>query len=102
MFIDYARIRVVAGNGGHGVVSFRREKFVPKGGPDGGNGGKGGDVIAVGSTSINTLLEYRYQKLFKAERGSHGSGKNQAGKSGVDKILYFPLGTIFYDIVDDQ
>ncbi|MCB5230172.1 MAG: GTPase ObgE [Candidatus Cloacimonas sp.] len=100
MFIDYARIKVVAGSGGNGCVSFRREKFVPKGGPDGGNGGRGGDIIAVGSANVNTLLEYRYLKLFRAERGSHGSGKNQAGKSGVDRELLFPLGTIFFDITD--
>ncbi len=98
MFIDYARIKVHAGNGGKGSISFRREKYVPKGGPDGGKGGKGGDVIAVGNENINTLLEYRYLKLFKAKKGKHGSGNNRAGRSGEDMILQFPLGTIIHEL----
>lgn len=102
MFIDYAKIKVHAGNGGKGCISFRREKFVPKGGPDGGQGGKGGDIIAIGNENINTLLEYRYVKLYKAKRGQHGSGKNQTGKSGEDLLLQFPLGTIIYDITDGK
>lgn len=102
MFIDFARIKIKAGDGGKGCVSFRREKFVPKGGPDGGHGGKGGDVVAVGNENKNTLLEYRYQKHFKAKRGLHGSGNNKAGKSGENKILEFPLGTIIYDISDGK
>jgi|SRR5690554_2156482 len=102
MFIDYARIKVFAGRGGKGCISFRREKYVPKGGPDGGHGGKGGDIIAVGNENINTLLEYRYLKHFKASKGQHGSGKNKTGKSGEDLILYFPLGTVIYDIKDGK
>ena len=98
MFIDYARIKVQAGNGGKGCISFRREKFVPKGGPDGGQGGKGGDIIAVGNENVNTLLEYRYLKHFKAKKGQHGSGNNKTGRSGEDLILQFPLGTLIYDI----
>ncbi|MBW6515833.1 MAG: GTPase ObgE [Candidatus Cloacimonetes bacterium] len=102
MFIDYARIKVHAGNGGKGCISFRREKFVPKGGPDGGDGGKGGDIIAVGNENINTLLEYRYLKLYKAKRGQHGSGKNKTGRSGESRVLQFPLGTIIYDITEGK
>ncbi len=102
MFIDYARIKVFAGRGGKGCISFRREKYVPKGGPDGGHGGKGGDVIAIGNENINTLLEYRYLKHFKASKGQHGSGKNKTGKSGEDLVLNFPLGTVIYDITDGK
>ncbi len=102
MFIDYARIKIQAGNGGKGCISFRREKYVPKGGPDGGPGGKGGDVIAVGNGNINTLLDYRYLKHFKAKKGQHGSGNNRAGKTGEDLILQFPLGTIIYEINDGK
>ena len=98
MFIDFSRIKVVAGKGGSGCVSFRREKFVPKGGPDGGDGGKGGDIVAVGDENINTLINYRYKKLFKAKRGHHGSGKKQTGKSAPDIYLSFPLGTIIYEL----
>ena len=71
MFIDYARIKVVSGRGGDGCISFRREKFVAKGGPDGGDGGRGGDIIAVGDENLNTLVAFRYNKLFKAKRGAH-------------------------------
>jgi len=93
MFIDYARVRVKAGNGGDGCVSFRREKFVPKGGPDGGDGGRGGNIVAHGDENVNTLLDYRYNKLFKAENGKHGSGGKKAGASGADTVLRLPLGT---------
>lgn len=101
MFIDYARIRVIAGNGGNGCVSFRREKFVPKGGPDGGDGGKGGDIIAVANENVNTLIKYRYQKVFKAKKGQHGSGNNKTGKSADNIRLEFPPGTIIYDITGE-
>ena len=79
MFIDYAKIRIKAGNGGDGIVSFRREKYVPRGGPDGGDGGKGGDVLAIGDTNLNTLLDYRYHKIFKAGNGKPGAGAKKSG-----------------------
>jgi GTP-binding protein len=102
MFIDYAKIKVKSGNGGNGCVSFRREKFVAKGGPDGGDGGKGGDVIAVGNENINTLIAYRFHKLFKATRGQHGQGSNKTGANGDKKYLEFPLGTEIYDITEGK
>ena len=102
MFIDFARIKVQAGNGGDGCVSFRREKFVAKGGPDGGDGGKGGNVIAVGNENVNTLIAYRYAKLHKAEKGQRGMGSNKTGASGENIFLQFPLGTEIYDISDNE
>lgn len=93
MFIDYAKIRIKSGNGGDGVVSFRREKFIPKGGPDGGDGGRGGDIVAIGDTNINTLLDYRYSKSYKAVTGKCGAGGNKTGHSGADCVLRLPLGT---------
>lgn len=102
MFIDYARIKVEAGNGGHGSISFRREKFAPKGGPDGGDGGKGGDIIAVGDENINTLINFRYTKHFKARNGEYGQGGNKSGAYGENLYIKFPLGTIIYDITDNN
>lgn len=101
MFIDYARIRIKAGDGGDGAVSFRREKFVPKGGPDGGDGGKGGDIIVYGDTNVNTLLDYRYSKRFLAENGKPGSGAKKSGAGGKDTLLRLPLGTEVFKINDD-
>lgn len=101
MFIDYSTIRVKAGNGGDGVVSFRREKFMPKGGPDGGDGGRGGDIIVVGDPNVNTLLDYRYQKLYKAENGKQGSGARKTGASGEPVILRMPLGTEIFEIDEE-
>ncbi len=98
MFIDFARIRIKAGNGGDGCVSFRREKFVPKGGPDGGDGGRGGDVIGIGDQNVNTLLDYRYHKSFKAEDGKYGSGANKHGAGGKSVYLRLPLGTEVFQI----
>ena len=98
MFIDYARIHVRGGNGGNGCLSFRREKFIAKGGPDGGNGGKGGDVIAVASSELNTLLHFRYNKQFFAGKGQHGMGSNKTGHDGENIILKVPLGTEVYEI----
>jgi GTPase len=101
LFIDYAKIRIKSGNGGDGAVSFRREKFVPKGGPDGGDGGRGGNIIAQGDTNINTLLDYRYHKLFKAANGIAGAGARKTGHSGEDLILRLPLGTEIFQIKED-
>lgn len=102
MFIDYARIKIQSGKGGNGCVSFRREKFVAKGGPDGGDGGKGGDVIAVGNENINTLIAFRYNKLFKAKHGQHGQGSDKTGATGENIFLALPLGTIIYDITSGE
>ncbi|HEY8483477.1 MAG TPA: GTPase ObgE [Longimicrobiales bacterium] len=97
MFVDYAVIEVRAGAGGSGAEAFRREKGVPRGGPSGGDGGKGGDVILRGDSHLTTLLDYRYQKHYQAERGQHGQGKNRKGRDGADLILRVPLGTVVRD-----
>ena len=97
MFIDTAEITVIAGDGGNGCVSFRREKYVPKGGPDGGDGGRGGHVYLVVDPALNHLEPFRYRKVFRAERGRHGRGKKQAGRSGADLYLKVPPGTLVYD-----
>ncbi len=93
MFIDRVKIRVAAGNGGDGVTAFRREKFVPRGGPSGGDGGKGGDVWLESDEGLNTLLHLRYNPEHKAERGRHGEGSNRHGKDGADEIVKVPIGT---------
>jgi GTP-binding protein len=98
MFIDRAVVHVVAGAGGAGACSFRREKFVPKGGPDGGDGGTGGSVFVRADENLSTLLDYRYRTLWKAERGTHGKGKNMTGKSGADLFLPVPPGTEVRDV----
>ena len=97
MFIDEAKIRVKAGDGGNGCMAFRREKFVPRGGPSGGDGGKGGDVIMESSERHNTLVHFRFNPEYKAERGRHGEGSNRKGHDGVDVLLKVPVGTIVYD-----
>ena len=96
-FLDQVKIYVKAGNGGSGSPSFRREKFVEFGGPDGGDGGKGGSVILISERNLNTLIDYRYQQHFKAERGKDGSGKNKTGKGGEDLYLKVPLGTQVFE-----
>jgi GTP-binding protein len=93
-FIDEARIRVTAGHGGRGCVSFRREKFIPRGGPDGGDGGKGGDVIFVADERLASLIDFRYVRYYKAQSGAHGKGKRQHGKAGKDRIIPVPVGTL--------
>ena len=94
MFIDRVIVRVIAGSGGSGTASFRREKFAPMGGPDGGDGGKGGDVIIRADANLATLLDYTYRDAWEAERGDHGSGSNKTGRSGQDIVLPVPPGTI--------
>jgi GTPase len=97
VFADEAKIQVKAGDGGDGCVAFRREKYVPRGGPAGGDGGNGGDVWLEANPHDNTLLRYRYNREFKAERGGHGEGSNCHGKSGVDTVLAVPVGTMVFD-----
>jgi GTP-binding protein len=97
MFVDEAIIRVKAGDGGNGCVAFRREKYVPRGGPSGGDGGRGGDVILVASQHHNTLLHFRFNPEHRAERGRHGEGSNRTGRSGADLEVPVPVGTVVYD-----
>ena len=97
MFIDEAKIRVKAGDGGNGCMAFRREKFVPRGGPSGGDGGKGGDIWMESSERHNTLVHFRFNPEYKAERGRHGEGSNKTGRDGGDIVLKVPVGTIVYD-----
>lgn len=99
-FIDVAEIDLQAGDGGKGCVSFRREKYVPRGGPNGGNGGKGGDVIFEAQENLSTLLDFRYKKVIKAPSGQHGMGSDCDGKAGDDMIVPVPVGTVVYD--EDQ
>jgi GTP-binding protein len=98
-FVDEARIHVKAGNGGNGCASFRRERFVPRGGPNGGDGGKGGDVILQADAQLSTLLDLTYPKQILAQKGTHGKGKDQAGRNGEDLIIRVPVGTL---VRDDQ
>jgi GTP-binding protein len=97
LFIDEATIRVKAGDGGNGCLAFRREKYVPRGGPSGGDGGKGGDVIMESSERHNTLVHFRFNPEYKAQRGRHGEGSNKTGREGEDVLLKVPVGTIVYD-----
>ena len=96
-FVDEVEIHVAAGHGGRGAMSFRREKFVPRGGPNGGDGGPGGSVYIVANANLNTLLNFRFQKLFEAERGAHGEGSNRTGRTGADIELSVPVGTTVYE-----
>ena len=97
-FVDEATIRVLAGNGGHGCLSFRREKFIERGGPDGGDGGHGGSVYLVADPALNTLADFRMARKFKAESGDGGSGRNKTGRSGNDLEIKVPLGTVVHDV----
>ena len=101
-FLDQQKIFIKSGDGGAGCVGFRREKYIEFGGPDGGDGGRGGDVVAECVANLNTLIDFRYQQHFKAKRGSHGMGKNRSGKSGADQILKVPIGTQIIDENNDQ
>lgn len=96
-FIDEAIIQVAAGNGGDGVAHFRREKFVPRGGPDGGDGGRGGSIYAVADRNVNTLIDYRYQRIYRAKSGNRGRGADCYGKSAEDVVLRVPVGTVVND-----
>src|SRR5271165_5755993 len=97
MFVDEAKIFVKAGDGGNGCVAFRREKYVPRGGPSGGDGGRGGSIYLEANPNDNTLLRYRYNREFKADRGRHGEGSNCTGHSGDDMTLLVPIGTVAFD-----
>lgn len=101
-FIDQVKVYVKAGNGGRGCVSFRREKYVPKGGPNGGDGGRGGHVIFKALRDINTLLDIKYQQQYRAENGQHGMGKDMHGKNGEDLIIPVPLGTVVKDAISGE
>ncbi len=96
-FVDEASILVVAGDGGNGCVSFRREKYIPKGGPDGGDGGDGGDVWLEADENLNTLIDYRFEKSFRAERGQNGASRDCTGKRGKDVTIKVPVGTRVID-----
>jgi GTP-binding protein len=96
-FFDEAAIEVIAGNGGNGVVSFRREKYVPRGGPDGGDGGRGGSIYALADRNLNTLIDYRYARIHRAKSGENGRGADQYGRGGSDLVLRVPVGTVITD-----
>jgi GTP-binding protein len=102
MFVDEVDIHVAAGHGGRGAMSFRREKFVPRGGPNGGDGGAGGSVYLTAQANLNTLLNFRFQKEFTAGRGGHGEGSNRTGRKGADIELAVPVGTVIYDKTGDD
>ena len=98
MFIDHTIVDVIAGNGGDGCVSFRREKYVPRGGPDGGDGGRGGDVVVEASKRLSTLIDLHYKKSYKAGRGAHGQGSSRRGKNGAHAVIVVPAGTVLKDV----
>ncbi len=101
-FVDEAKILVVAGDGGNGCVSFRREKYIPKGGPDGGDGGDGGDVYLQADENLNTLIDYRFEKSFRAERGQNGQSRDCTGKRGNDITINVPVGTRVRDMTTNE
>src|SRR5205823_13464056 len=101
MFVDEVDIHVTAGDGGNGCLAFRREKFVPRGGPSGGDGGHGGSIFVVANPHTNTLINYRFHPEFNAERGQHGMGSNRTGHDGNDLELAVPIGTLVHERTDD-
>jgi len=102
MFYDEAKIYVKGGDGGNGCIAFRREKYVPFGGPWGGDGGRGGSIILQADEGLHTLVDFRYQQHYKADRGMHGQGKNKHGKSGEDLIVRLPVGTVVKDALSGE
>ena len=102
MFVDRIKVFAQAGNGGRGCVSFRREKFVPKGGPDGGDGGKGGDVILRADVHTDNLANLFYETIIKAKNGGHGQGKKMFGRGGEDKVVKVPIGTVVYPAEEER
>jgi len=102
MFVDHADLLVAAGDGGNGCSSFRREKFVPHGGPDGGDGGRGGSIFLRATTHHNTLVSYQHQPQFRAQRGAHGEGSNRTGRSGKNLVLEVPVGTIVHEVIEQK
>jgi len=102
MFIDYTKIKIKSGKGGDGASTFRREKYVPKGGPDGGDGGNGGSVYAIGDKKLNTLLDLYYKKIYQAEDGNRGMGSNKHGRNGKDVFIKVPFGTVIRDAKDNS
>jgi GTP-binding protein len=101
-FVDEAEITVIAGAGGNGAISFRREKFIPFGGPDGGDGGKGGDVWLVADEGLNTLVDFRHQRIFKAKRGENGMGRQMTGAGGADEVIRVPVGTSVVNVSTEE
>src|SRR5262245_60799658 len=101
MFVDEVAIPIAAGDGGRGCLAFRREKFVPRGGPSGGDGGNGGSIYVVASAHTNTLINFRFHPEFSAERGQHGMGSNRTGHTGKDLELAVPIGTLVYEKTND-
>jgi GTP-binding protein len=97
-FFDEAKIEVIAGDGGNGVATFRREKYVPRGGPSGGDGGRGGSIYAIADRNLNTLIDFRYTRIFRAQRGENGMSSDCYGKGGEDMLLHVPVGTVFSDL----
>ena len=101
-FVDEATIRVEAGDGGNGCSSFRREKYIPNGGPDGGDGGNGGSVYIVGNEGLNTLADYRFNRMQRGERGQNGMSRDKTGRKGEHKFIPVPIGTLAYDDETDE
>lgn len=101
-FVDEAKIRLEAGNGGNGCLSFRREKYIRLGGPNGGNGGDGGSIYLEANPNLNTLVDFRYTRLYRAEKGQHGLGSDCTGKGGDDMIIQVPVGTLVYDVYTEE